>query len=128
MPLTSEGFPIPGTSRQNLLDGGYLDGYQASDPKLDNQSGYPVTGKDLNALIITGGRVDPNLNTVRKKGGKIGSQSSQLLVNQDSRTLNLANNPYAAQTQYCAYSLPGMGLDTRRIDSNSAIVSPYALS
>lgn len=128
MPMTSEGLPIPGTSRQKLLDGGYLEGYRSSDPKLDNQSTFPVTARDLNALILTGGRVDPHMNTVRRKGAKIGSQSSQLLVNQDSRILNVSNNPFAAQTQYCAYTLPGMGLDTRRIDSNSAIISPYSLS
>ena len=119
---------MPGSSRQDLIDGGYLNGYQASDPRTDNQSTYPVTAKDLNALIVTGGRVDPDLNTVRRRGGKIGSQGSQLLINQDSRILNLSNNPYAAQTQYCAFTLPGMSLDTRRIDSNSAIISPYSLS
>lgn len=128
MPVSTRGDSVPGTSRQSLLDGGYLDGYQSSDPKMDNQSGFPVTCKDLNALIITGGRIDPDLNSVRRKGGKMGSQGSQLLVNQDSRILNPANNPYAAQTQYCAFTLPGMGLDTRRIDSNAAIIAPYALS
>jgi len=119
---------VIGMDKQAVSDGMYLAAYYATDPKLNNSYGFPVTCGDLNALIQTGGRLDPSMNTVRRKGAKIGSQSAQLLVDQDIRTLNPSNNPYAAQMMYCSDRLPGTYLETRRIDTlPPTTANPYTL-
>ncbi len=67
---------VVGLDKQAVSDGQYLAAYYATDPKLNNSYGYPVTCGDLNALIQTGGRLDPTMNTVRRKGAKIGRARS----------------------------------------------------
>jgi hypothetical protein len=119
---------VIGMDKQAVADGQYMAAYFAGDPKLNSTYPYPVTCGDLNTVIRTGNRVDPNINTVRRKGAKIGSQSSQLLVNQDVRTLNPANHPFATRMMYCAQTLPDVYLDTRRINTGRPIVAPYSLA
>ena len=126
---------LVGLDKQAVQDGQYLGSYFATDPKLNSTYNYPVTCGDLNALVQTGGRLDPSTNTIRRKGAKIGSQSAQLLVDQDIRTLNASNHPYANQMMYCSDRVPGTSLETRRIDTAPAIFSnaytlahPYTLA
>ena len=116
-----------GLDTQAIKDGEYAAAYYAGDPKINANVPWPTTCGDLNTLIRTGGRIDPNINTVRRKGAKIGSQSSQLLVDQDSRILSPVNNPYMAQTMQCSQSLPGMFLDTRRGTAGMQLIKPYSL-
>lgn len=120
---------VVGLDKQAVSDGQYLAAYFATDPKLNSSYPYPVTCGDLNALIQTGGRIDPSMNTVRRKGAKIGSQSAQLLIDQDVRTLAPSNNPYAPQMMYCSDRLPGTFLETRRIDTlPPTTAQPYTLA
>lgn len=120
---------ISGMDKQAVQDGQYLASYFASDPKLNSSYPYPVTCGDLNALVQTGGRLDPSMNTVRRKGAKIGSQSAQLLVDQDIRTLNPSNHPYAQTMTYCSDRLPGTHMETRRVDTLPHIfTNPYTLA
>lgn len=119
---------VVGMDKQAVADGEYAAAYYAGDPRMNSTTPYPVTCADLNALIRNGGRIDPNVNTVRRKGAKIGGQTSQLLVDQDSRLLNPSNNPFAGQTMYCSYSVPDSYLDTRRGNAGMQLVQPYSLS
>lgn len=118
---------VLGLDKQAVSDGEYAASYYSGDPRLNSTTPFPVTCGDLNALIRNGGRIDPNMNTVRRKGAKIGSQSAQLLVDQDSRILNPSNNPLGPQTTYCSYSVPDSFLDTRRGTAAMQLVQPYAL-
>ena len=119
---------VLGMDKQAVADGEYAAAYYMGDPMLNSTTPYPVSCGALNSLIRNGGRIDPNVNTVRRKGAKIGSQSAQLLVDQDSRVLNPSNNPLGPQTMYCAYSVPDSFLDTRRGTAGVQLIKPYSIN
>ena len=118
---------VIGMDKQAVADGEYAASYYTGDPRMNATVPYPITCGDLNSLIRNGGRIDPNVNTVRRKGAKIGSQTSQLLVDQDSRILSPVNNPYGQYTMQCSQSLPGMFLDTRRGTAGMQLIKPYSI-
>lgn len=80
-----------------------------NDPRIDGTVRYPVTCGDLNARIVTGGRIEPNIKTRRQK-------VPQLLVRTGERFTDPAMNPYFQQTLRTSYRLPDGLIDTRRLN------------
>ena len=80
-----------------------------ADPRIDGTSHFPVTCGDLNARIITGGRIEPNIKTRRQK-------VPQLLVRTGERFTDPAQNPYYANTLRTSYRLPDGLIDTRGLN------------
>ena len=80
-----------------------------ADPRIDGRARYPVTCGDLNARIVTGGRLDPDIKTRRRK-------VPQVLIRTGERFTDPAMNPYFVNTFRSSYRLPDGLIDTRRLN------------
>lgn len=101
----------------HLKDSWYMTGRLLCDPKTNATVKGPITCGDLNSLVLTGGRIDPSMESKRVR-------HPHILIDQQERFLAPSNHPFAAQMARSSYYMTDAYVDTRRM--GMPIIAPFS--